>query len=487
MAARQDSPFDGKENLQNGHANCVYQSQDGFLKYQESLAANGSAHECATKKRKGKGETLMGTLCAWVVEHQIGLSINLVLLLALTHLCFPRARRRTQKFFTLSYHDPSTGQYTQGWDDLSLVSFWIVIFTGLRAAVMDYILKPYARWGGVDKPKARVRFAEQAWLFLYYSIFWTLGMYIMYNSPYWFNLREMWTHFPTRGMSGLLKWYYLVQFAFWLQQIVVVNIEERRKDYAQMFTHHIVTSALMFMSYGFYQTKVGNVILCIMDVVDIILPAAKMLKYLSYSTACDIAFGVFMITWFVARHVFYLLVCWSIHTDVPATMPSGCYSSLTGEKLSSDGGSDVLRHVLQPFRDPGGETCFNENIRWAFLGLLLALQVITLIWFGMIVRVAYKVLKGSSADDSRSDDEGEASEDEIEELEVDHPTSASVQLKYAQPLEEEVGVEELHFARRMSPSTRLYRRSSGRASGISITGHSDRKELLGRIGCDKPS
>lgn len=212
-----------------------------------------------------------------------------------------------------------------------------------------------------------------------------------------------------------------------------------------------------------------------------------MLKYLNYSTACDIAFGVFMVTWFVARHVFYLLVCWSIHTDVPATMPSGCYSTLTGKKLSSDGGSDVLRHVLQPFRDPGGETCFNENIRWAFLGLLLALQVITLIWFGMIVRVAYKVLKGSSADDSRSDDEGEASEDEIEELEVDHPASASVQLKYAQPLEEEVGVEELHFARRMSPSTRLYRRSSGRASGISITGHSDRKELLGRIGCDKPS
>lgn len=195
MAARQDSPFDEKENLQNGHASCVYQSQDSSLKSQESPAGNGSAHGCFTEKRKRRDDTLMGTLCAWVVEHQIGaqnntrhsyrrnlltfglgLSINLVLLLALTHLCFPRARRRTQKFFTLSYHDPSTGQYTQGWDDLSLVSFWIVIFTGLRAGVMDYVLKPCARWGGVDKPKARVRFAEQAWLFLYYSIFWTLGM-----------------------------------------------------------------------------------------------------------------------------------------------------------------------------------------------------------------------------------------------------------------------------------------------------------------------
>ena len=94
----------------------------------------------------------------------------------------------------------------------------------------------------------------------------------MYNSKYWFNLREMWTDWPNREMGGLAKWYYLVQFAFYLQQILVVNIEERRKDYAQMFTHHIVTCVLIFASYGYHQTKVGNTILCLMDVVDILLP-----------------------------------------------------------------------------------------------------------------------------------------------------------------------------------------------------------------------
>ena len=72
-------------------------------------------------------------------------------------------------------------------------------------------------------------------------------------------------------MDGLFKWYYLVQFAFWLQQILVVNIEERRKDHVQMFTHHLVTCALIFGSYGYHYVKVGNVILCIMDSVDTIL------------------------------------------------------------------------------------------------------------------------------------------------------------------------------------------------------------------------
>ena len=84
----------------------------------------------------------------------------------------------------------------------------------------------------------------------------------------------MWTAFPTRSMTGLFKLYYLAQFGFWLQQIMVINIEERRKDHWQMFTHHIITCLLLIGSYGYYQTKVGNVILCLMDVVDLVFPVS---------------------------------------------------------------------------------------------------------------------------------------------------------------------------------------------------------------------
>jgi very-long-chain ceramide synthase len=82
----------------------------------------------------------------------------------------------------------------------------------------------------------------------------------------------MWTDYPVRQLDGVFKWYYLVQTAFWLQQIFVINIEERRKDHVQMYTHHIVTSLLLMGSYGFHCSQVGNVILCLMDVVDILLP-----------------------------------------------------------------------------------------------------------------------------------------------------------------------------------------------------------------------
>ena len=100
----------------------------------------------------------------------------------------------------------------------------------------------------------------------------------MYTREHWLNLKEMWIGWPDREMEGSMKWYYLVQFAFWLQQILIVNIEERRKDHWQMFTHHIFTCILMFTSYGYHQTKVGNVILVLMEACDVLLAVSLVIQ-----------------------------------------------------------------------------------------------------------------------------------------------------------------------------------------------------------------
>lgn len=112
----------------------------------------------------------------------VGLSVNLLMLLFLTHLSFPRARRHTRKFFELSYYNPNSGEYCAGWNDAWMVLYWIVVFTGLRAAVMDYLLTPFAKKAGAKTERDQTRFAEQAWLLIYYSVFWTLGM-VRQSSP----------------------------------------------------------------------------------------------------------------------------------------------------------------------------------------------------------------------------------------------------------------------------------------------------------------
>ncbi|KIN08058.1 hypothetical protein OIDMADRAFT_111540 [Oidiodendron maius Zn] len=435
------------------------------------------------KKVKRKDDGPLEILCKWVVEYQVGLSVNLLMLLGLTHMCFPRARRHTRKFFELSYYNPDTGEYRAGWNDAFMVFYWIIIFTGLRAAFIDYILMPLAKKGGVKTVRDCTRFAEQAWLLIYYSVFWTLGMYLLVNSDYIFNFKELWTNWPNREIDGLRKWYTLVQYAFWLQQIVVINIEARRKDHWQMFTHHIVTTMLIFTSYGYHQTKVANFILCMMDVVDLFLPLAKCLKYLGFTTVCDILFGVFMVTWIAARHVIYLMICWSIYADIPNEIEYGCYRGKNGAITGPFPAPDGFGHLLEPFRDPEGIVCWSNGIKWGFLSALLFLQGITLLWFSMIVKVAINVLRGGEADDSRSDDEGDAEEDlkDEEDLEQSQPLLQAE----LPPFEEEVGVEAINLKGRTSNASR-YRKSAGTSSGVSIAGHSsDRKELLGRIGCDK--
>lgn len=325
----------------------------------------------------------------------------------------------------------------------------------------------------------------------------------MATSPYFFSLRALWQNWPTRSMSGLSKWYYLVQFAFWLQQIVVVNIEERRKDYAQMFTHHIITCALIFTSYGYHQTKVGNVILVLMDVSDLFLPLAKVLKYLNWRKSCDVAFGVFMVTWFAARHVLYMCVCWSIYKHIPEEIQYGCYR---GGDLDLKGPFPVpndFDHLTQPFRDPVGLVCWNDSIKWVFLGMLLALQCVLLVWFAMIVKVAWKVLSGEGADDTRSDDEDDEEEDEEEESDEDFGSyradshaateksrllaSSSSSPSQSPSPEKENGSLPAAGPPIVRRSSRMKRAAEAHTTGVNLLAHSDRKEFLGRIGCDKPA
>lgn len=296
---------------------------------------------------------------------------------------------------------------------------------------------------------------------------------------------------------------------------MVINIEARRKDHWQMFTHHIVTTMLIFTSYGYHQTKVANLILCMMDVLDILLAVsflfkihptfpdyiqiAKCLKYLGFGTICDVIFGLFMLTWAVVRHGMYLMVCWSVYHDIPETISYGCYRGRNGAIQGPFPAPDRFAHLLQPFRDPEGVVCWNDSIKWGFLSALLFLQCILVMWFVMIVRVAVSVIKGGEAHEPRSEDEGEDEDGEeidedIEETLLDSKIVGTLEALDSKrhdgfagheqpPIEEEVGVEAINLKGRTSSR---YRKSSSSASGVSLPGHSDRKELLGRIGCDKP-
>ncbi|KAL2888238.1 Sphingosine N-acyltransferase lag1 [Ceratocystis lukuohia] len=405
-------------------------------------------------------DSLMAQLSRAFVENQISYSFNLLALLFLADACLPKSRPYTRKFFTLSYYNGSTEKYAAGADDIYFISFCVVLFTFLRASVMQYLLTPIARMGGITRVKMQARFTEQAWLLVYYGFFWTFGMYIYYTSPYWMNMKELWTNWPDRELNGLSKLYILAQWGFWVQQVLVINIEERRKDHYQMLTHHFITIALVSSCYSYHQTRVGILILVLMDVVDLFLPLAKCLKYTGFSTLCDVMFGIFMVSWVVARHFLYMAVCWSIYADIPVLIGNSCYTgnskSLSGPFPTPEGYS----YLIQPFIKADGLVCFNDTVRWLFLAPLLMLQVITLVWFTMILRVAARVIRGAGATDSRSDEED------------------------SDQLEKEVDASSINFGNWEKKNAKRQAAAST-TTGVSLAAHSGGKELLGRIGCEK--
>jgi acyl-CoA-dependent ceramide synthase len=130
---------------------------------------------------------------------------------------------------------------------------------------------------------------------LYYIIYWSWGLTVFIQDTPESTattflgqandvLISLWRDYPRLVLGPSLKLYYLSQTAFWVQQIFVINIEERRKDHWQMFTHHIVTVFLLVFSYGYRQMRAGNAVLVLMDIVDLIFPVR--------SSSTDIKFDV---------------------------------------------------------------------------------------------------------------------------------------------------------------------------------------------------
>ena len=200
---------------------------------------------------------------------------------------------------------------------------------------------------------------------------------------------------------------------------------------------------------------------------------AKCLKYTGFNTLCDVMFGVFMVAWFVARHVIYNVALWSVYRDSNTHQPGACFRGSKEQLEGPISPPEGLGYLVEPFLDAQGIVCYNDLVKWVFLVPLLVLQVLIVVWFAMIVRVAARVLRGGSAEDVRSDDEGE-DEDEEEEDEFVY--------EEARPLEEEVGVEDIDLR---GWERRAGVRRAASSSGVSLPGHSDRKEFLGRIGCEK--
>ena len=164
--------------------------------------------------------------------------------------------------------------YGKGPKDFAFVAFYIIVLSFTREFLMQRVIRPVAISYGIRSRAKQNRFMEQAYTAMYFAVFGPLGLYVMYKTPVWyFNTAGMYEGFPHRSHEAVFKSYYLLQASYWAQQAIVLclQLEKPRKDFKELVGHHIVTLALIWLSYRFHFTYMGLAVYITHDISDFFL------------------------------------------------------------------------------------------------------------------------------------------------------------------------------------------------------------------------
>uniref|UniRef100_A0A6A7FUM3 Ceramide synthase 6-like n=1 Tax=Hirondellea gigas TaxID=1518452 RepID=A0A6A7FUM3_9CRUS len=145
------------------------------------------------------------------------------------------------------------------------------------------------------------KFIECAWQFTYYSSAFVFGVYVLYDKSWLYDINSCWDDYPYSRLDSDVWWYYMISLGFYWSMTITHFIETKRKDFYQMFFHHLVTIALMVFSFTCNFVRMGSLILIIHDIADVPLQMSKMLIYLKWKRSCDAVFAFFSVLWIITR------------------------------------------------------------------------------------------------------------------------------------------------------------------------------------------
>ncbi|KAI7945288.1 hypothetical protein MJO29_011676 [Puccinia striiformis f. sp. tritici] len=300
-------------------------------------------------------------------------------------------------FVLISYRLPleegeTSNRYGKGTNDFYFLGFYIIVFSFIRQTVTEFILRPYSRYLGLRGTK-QDRFVDQGYAVFYWGSFTLIGMSVMANQPtWWYNTAEFWRGYPHWRMEPVTKTYYLLQFSYWLQQMLLASlrIEKPRSDFVELIIHHVVTLWLVGWSYLTNLTMIGTTIFVSMDVSDTFLALSKCINYTVYQRTSEVSFACFLCVWTYFRHWQNLRILYSVYMEYDTLVPK------FAQRWS-----------------PSDEVYLTGWMKWQIFAPIMILQILNLFWYFLIWRIVYRMIVGNPLADVR--EEGETDEDEEED------------------------------------------------------------------------
>nr|UWK20528.1 longevity assurance factor/sphinganine N acyl transferase subunit 1 [Trichoderma taxi] len=351
--------------------------------YSSESSEDQSGNPKLSKRRRARG--FFSQLRQTMVKHTFVLPACLLLIFLTGYAINPSEANPLHHFLFLSYSIPQDDplkpiQYGKGKWDIAFVAFYTIVLSFAREFIMQEVLRPLARKTGLSKGK-QARLMEQMYTALYFGILGPAGMYVMSRTPVWyFNTRGMYEGFPHQSHEGVVKFYYLFQAAYWAQQAIVLllGMEKPRKDFKELVGHHIVSLALIGLSYRFHFTYIGIAVYITHDISDFFLASSKALNYIDHPIVAPY-FATFVAVWIYMRHYINLKIIWSLFTEFRTVGPF------------------ELNWETQQYK------CWISQ--YITTALLASLQALNLFWLFYILRIAFRFIRDKEATDDRSEDE----------------------------------------------------------------------------------
>ncbi|KAK4218043.1 TLC domain-containing protein [Rhypophila decipiens] len=365
------------------------------------LQGTASQSRDATTKRSSKRRKARSALRrarSYAIKHTWVIPLAILAIFGLVFAVNPTQSNPVSRFIFLSYKIEPTSpgevpQYGKGLWDIAFVSFYTVVLSFTREFIMQEVLRPLAKKAGLKSRAKQSRFMEQAYTAIYFGFLGPAGMYIMSRTPVWyFNVSGMYEAFPHKTHEAIFKFYYLFQAAYWAQQAIVMllGMEEPRKDFKELIAHHIVSLALIGLSYRFHFTYMGLAVYITHDISDFFLATSKTLNYIDHWLIGPY-YGLFCCVWIYMRHYLNIRILLSLFNEFKTVGP------------------------YELNWETGQYKC--DLAFWITGTLLSSLQALNLFWLFYILRIAYRFVVHNVAKDDRSDEDESEAEVEAEAAE----------------------------------------------------------------------
>lgn len=244
-----------------------------------------------------------------------------------------------------------------------------------------------------DRPSTLTKFCESCWRWLYYTFAFSYGVFCLWDKPWLWDINHSWYDYPHQSITSDCWWYYMFSLAFYWSLAVSQFFDVKRKDFWQMFVHHIATICLMGFSWVCNLHRIGTLVLLVHDCADIFLEAAKMAKYSTYQRVCDVLFVIFTLLWITTRlGVYPMWIIYSTTIEAPTFV------------------------AMFP-------------AYYIFNFLLILLLVLHLFWTYVILKIAYKsMVAGQMEGDLRSSSSDEISDESSNHVNVSPATPNNLHL-----------------------------------------------------------